>query len=451
MDHNRLDAILEEIRCMKASRSVGRVVAISSDLIRVAGLGAKAKVRDNVRIRCNGAEDTLGEVVAVSEDVLDVLPSSSTAGVTLGAKVFLEQSPDLRPSLSWLGRVIDPLGRALDGAPLVKGPIGAKIFGSAPEALDRKPIGERLETGYAVFNTLLPIAKGQRVGLFAGSGVGKTSLLGRFARQIQTDVVVIALVGERGREVSEFVNEVLGPEGMKRSVIVAATSDQPAALRRQCAFSAMAIAEYFRDQGKSVLYLADSITRLAEAHREIACASGEAPSFRGHPPSLVQTITSLCERAGPGTSGTGDITAIFSVLVAGSDMEEPVADTIRGVLDGHFLLERQIAERGRFPAVDVLRSVSRSLPKCATDLENIQINKVRKLLSAYDQSETMIKAGLYSTGADPSLDEAIEVFQELDGFFARSENIDIKTSFSLLSNILKSAQRVHNKPASIRI
>ncbi len=221
-----------------------------------------------------------------------------------------------------------------------------------------------------VLNTLLPIVAGQRLGLFAGSGVGKSRLLGQLARNMEADVVVVALIGERGREVNEFVTRVLGGEGMRCAVVVAATSDQSALTRRRCAWAAMSVAEHFRDTGRNVLLLADSVTRFAEAHREIAVAAGEAPALRGYPPSVAPLITALCERAGPGAAGQGHITAVFSVLVAGSDMEEPVADILRGVLDGHVVLSRDIAERGRFPAIDVGRSVSRSLPDAATAAEN---------------------------------------------------------------------------------
>lgn len=269
--------------------------------------------------------------------------------------------------------------------------------------------------------------------MFAGSGVGKSTLLAKFARGVSADVVVIALIGERGREVREFVDNVLGPEGMKRAIVVAATSDQSPLLRRRCAWTAMAVAEHFRDQGQHVLLLADSITRFAEAHREVALASGEAASLRGYPPSTSHMIMSLCERAGPGAGDAGDITALFSVLVAGSDMEEPVADILRGVLDGHVVLERKIAERGRFPAIDLLRSVSRSLPAAATPEENELINKSRRLMGAYDQVEMMIQAGLYSAGSDPLIDEAIRVWPHLDAFLALDESKNTSASFTQLA------------------
>ncbi|HHC29846.1 MAG TPA: flagellum-specific ATP synthase FliI, partial [Rhodobacterales bacterium] len=258
---------------------------------------------------------------------------------------------------------------------------------------------------------------------------------------VHADVVVIALIGERGREVREFVERVLGVEGMRRAVVVAATSDQSPLVRRRCGFTGMAVAEHFRDQGKHVLFLADSVTRFAEAHREIALASGEGGSLRGYPPSTAHQITALCERAGPGAGTQGDITAVFSVLVAGSDMEEPVADILRGVLDGHVVLDRAIAERGRFPAIDLLRSVSRALPAAASEAENTLISAARQRLGAYDRSEMMIRAGLYTPGSDPALDEAIGSWPKLDKFLSEDEWDDTTASFRRLAECLTSAPK----------
>ncbi|EKD60962.1 MAG: hypothetical protein ACD_54C00461G0003 [uncultured bacterium] len=294
-----------------------------------------------------------------------------------------------------------------------------------------------MSTGVAIFDTMLPLVRGQRIGLFAGSGVGKSSLLAKFARGVEADVVVIALVGERGRELREFVERVLGPEGMKRSVLVTATSDQSALARRRCAMAAMTVAEHFRAQGLHVLFLADSITRFAEAHREVALASGETAALKGYPPSVAQAIMSLAERAGPGPEGEGDITAVFSVLVAGSDMEETIADILRGVLDGHVVMDRKIAERGRYPAIDLLRSVSRSLPEAASTAENALIARARQLLGAWDRAEMMIQAGLYAKGSDPLVDAAIRVWPMLDAFLAEDAPADgVAGSFTRLAAVL---------------
>lgn len=444
MDQNGLEVILSELKALRASQDLGRVVGVMADGIRVSGLGHAARVGDGITIKRAFDEDIDGEVIGLNNGQVLVLPKSSPDGVALGDKVLLKHNQRLYPSTEWIGRIIDPNGAPLDGKPLSRGAQGLRLMRDPPSAVFRKSMGQRLETGLCVFNTLLPIVAGQRIGLFAGSGVGKTSLLGHMAANMTADVVVIALVGERGREVRDFVQSVLGPKGMERSVIVAATSDQSALVRRQCAFTAMTVAEYFRDRGLSVLYLADSITRLAEAHREVAVAAGEPPSLRGHPPSMAHMITSLCERAGPGIEGSGDITGIFSVLVAGSDMDEPVADTLRGVLDGHVVLDRNIAERGRYPAIDVVRSVSRSLPLAASEVENVQISKARKLLAAYAKSETMIRAGLYAEGSDAVLDQAVRVYEEFESFLMKRERKDIANSFQSLSGILRASEAYHH-------
>lgn len=280
--------------------------------------------------------------------------------------------------------------------------------------------------------------------MFAGSGLGKSSLISHFAKHMQADVVVLALIGERGRELADFVTYALGPEGMARSVVVATTSDQSALMRRRCAFSAMSVAEYFRDKGAQVLLLADSITRFAEAHREIAIASGEIPAMQGYPVSTSSMIMSLCERAGPGDIGAGDITALFSVLVAGSDMEEPIADILRGVLDGHVVLDREIAERGRYPAINLLKSLSRSLPMAATVAENQLIQTARQLLGAYEESALMIRAGLYVSGSDPLLDRAIKIWPDLDKFLGDTESLGVENSFRRLADILQQDEVVEN-------
>jgi flagellum-specific ATP synthase len=414
------------------------VVAVQGGVLRVSGLSGIARLGDRVRVALRGGALT-GEVLQLEATSLLVLPDAAAEGVALGDRVRLLGAPGIAPSDDWIGRVIDPFGAPLDGRPLLRGPCPRPLRASPPEPASRRPLGARLETGMTVFNTLLPIVRGQRIGLFAGSGVGKSMLLGHLGRHMQADVVVVALIGERGRELGDFVREVLGAEGMRRAVIVAATSDRSPLVRRRCAWTAMAVAEHFRDAGRQVLLLADSITRFAEAHREVATAAGEMPVLRGFPASTSHAVMSLCERAGPGAGGAGDITALFTVLVAGSDMDEPVADILRGVLDGHVVLDREIAERGRYPAIDALRSVSRSLPRAAGDEENALIARARELLGRYARSETMLRAGLYAEGSDPALDQAIRAWPDLDGFLAASEPGDIANSFARLSIILRRA------------
>ena len=427
------DGLLAEIAAVQVSRAVGRVAEVARGTVQVSGLQTSACLGDRVLI----AGTLGGEVLRIAANGVQVLPDGPADGLALGAEVALFGASGLAPDDAWIGRIIDPYGRPMDGRPLLRGAVLRPLMADAPPASQRRRLGGRMSTGVAVFDTLLPIVQGQRIGLFAGSGVGKSSLLAKFARGVQADVVVIALIGERGRELREFVERVLGPDGMRRSVIIAATSDQSALSRRRCAMAAMAVAEHFRDQGLHVLYLADSITRFAEAHREVALAAGEQASMRGFPPSVSQAIMSLAERAGPGPEGVGDITAVFTVLVAGSDMDEPIADILRGVLDGHVVMDRKIAERGRYPAIDLLRSVSRSLPHAATADENALIGQARQLLGAWDRAEMMIQAGLYAKGSDPVVDAAIRVWPTLDAFLAEDAPADgVQGSFRRLAAAL---------------
>ena len=429
------DGLRAEISNIRIARRGGRIAALSRGVIEVSGLPQGIALADRVEI-C-GRDGTLGgEVLGLSRDRATVLPDGGTDGLGIGDSVLVSGRSDIAPDDSWIGRVVDPFGQPLDGRPLFRGPLARALRGAAPAAAGRRGLGGRLETGLRVFNTLLPLVRGQRIGLFAGSGVGKSSLLAKFARGVAADVVVIALIGERGRELRAFTDHVLGAEGMARSVVVAATSDQAPLIRRRCAWTAMAVAEHFRDQGRHVLFLADSVTRFAEAHREIALAAGETASLRGYPPSVSHAIMSLAERAGPGPEGAGDITAVFSVLVPGSDMEEPVADILRGTLDGHVVLDRKIAERGRYPAIDLLRSVSRSLPDAASPDENALIARARQLLGAWDRAEMMIQAGLYAGGSDPLVDAAIRIWPDLDAFLSEDEPGDTRASFGQLAQVL---------------
>jgi flagellum-specific ATP synthase len=416
---------------------IGRLGAVQGGLLRIDGVHTVARIGDAVEFPNYGSNAPRAEILKLDPQAVWALPDRPVDGLALGGEAILRSQPSLCPSDSWIGRVVDPFGAPLDGRPLMAGKCAVDLIAQPLPAARRSPLGDRLETGLAVMNTLLPIVDGQRIGLFSGSGVGKSSLLAHLTQKMQADVVVLALVGERGREVGEFVNKTLGREGMARAVVVAATSDQSPLMRRRCAWSAMAIAEHFRDQGKSVLFLMDSVTRFADAHREVAFASGEGSGLRGYPPSTMPLIAGMCERAGPGLSGSGSITAVFSVLVAGSDMDEPVADMLRGVLDGHVILSREIAERGRYPAIDVSRSVSRCLPDAASPEENRILSETRKLLGAYERSETMVRAGLYVAGSDPILDRAVKIWPDLDDFFTRQAEVGMKDSFDRLSLILR--------------
>lgn len=433
------DSLLAEISTISPKAAIGRVAEVQRGTVRVTGLEEVVSLGDRVALgSARGGEVLGGEVLGLADGGVTVLTDGAADGLAMGERVRLLGRAEIAPHDSWIGRVIDPFGKPLDGRPLFRGAEPRPLRAAAPAAASRRRLGERLETSVAVFDTLLPLVRGQRIGLFAGSGVGKSTLLGKFARGVSSDVVVIALIGERGRELREFIERVLGPQGMARAVVVTATSDQSPLTRRRCAWTAMAVAEYFRDQGMHVLLLADSVTRFAEAHREVAVAGGEGAQLRGYPPSVAPAIMGLAERAGPGPEGCGDITAVFSVLVAGSDMEEPIADILRGVLDGHVVMDRRIAERGRFPAIDLLRSVSRSLPEAATAEENALISEARRLLGAYDRAELMIQAGLYAKGSDPLVDAAIRIWPALDAFLGEDAPADgIVGSFGRLQAVLR--------------
>jgi len=428
-----LETALREI---PAVRRFGRIVAVEPASVRVGGLSQHGHVGDQLQIARRSGGYIGGEIIALSQNSAVTMLYDPPEGIALNDEVELLPPLGIRPSTAWIGRVIDAFGQPMDGRTLFHGDVPVPLRRAPPLATTRRCLGERLDTSLALFNTVLPIARGQRIGVFAGSGVGKSSLLGEMARGLVADIVVIALIGERGRELREFTEKVLGVEGMKRAVIITATSDQSPLVKRRAAWTAMAVAEYFRDTGKHVLLLMDSLTRFAEAHREVALTAGEAPSLRAFPPSTANLIAALAERAGPGANDAGDITAVFTVLVAGSDMEEPVADITRGVLDGHVILSREIAERGRFPAVDTARSVSRSLPAIATDTENALLARVRTLIGAYERVEPMVLSGLYVTGSDSEIDRAIALWPKVDAYFSRNIVETAEQSFAILDDIM---------------
>jgi flagellum-specific ATP synthase len=442
-----LELLQAEIEAVKPVKWLGRVVEIGRGTLRVSGLSDVGAMGDLVEIRASAGVIKTGEILQMDPELITVLPDGAIEGLKIDDRVALMGQDEIAPHESWIGRVIDPFGKALDGKALFRGLVPRPLRGTPINPTQRRGLGGRLETGLAVFNTLLPIVRGQRIGLFAGSGVGKSTLLGKLAIGLEADLVVVAMIGERGRELREFVERILGPIGMSKAIVVAATSDQSALTRRRCAWAAMSVAEHFRDAGMRVLFLADSVTRFAQAHREIALAAGELGSLQGFPPSTAHLITELCERAGPGYGKSSDITAIFSVLVAGSDMEEPIADILRGVLDGHVVLDRQIAERGRFPAIDLLRSVSRSLPHAASDAQNVLIERARATLGIFDRNEMMITAGLYTKGADDAIDAAIDAWPKLDEFLAQSEFDDTNASFERLGRCF-SDEEILDQPAN---
>lgn len=400
---------------VEAQKVWGRVSAIDSGVIHIAGLHNVARIGDRVSII--GKNEASGEVIAIKDDELLAMPDSTLNGMSPGDRAYLCAESEAYPSEEWIGEIISSDGTFFDGRRTPKGDRPMPLNPPPMPVTARRGLGERLDTGLAAFDTFLPICKGQRIGLFAGSGIGKSSLIADLAKGVQADIVIVALIGERSREVREFAEDVLKQtKGGARAIVFASTCDEPAPSKRRGALLALTAAEYFRDQGLHVLLLFDSITRYADAHREIALTAGETPSLRAYPPSTFRAIASLAERTGPGAGQTGDITAIFSVLVAGSDMDEPVSDMVRGILDGHVVLDRDIAERGRFPAINIRRSVSRSLPRAASNEENAVINEGRRLIAAYDEAAAMIQTGLYAVGSDPVIDRALAVWPQLDQF-----------------------------------
>ncbi len=380
------------------------------------GLHERAGIGDVCRIeripsggtRFDREQSVLAEIVGFSPDGVRLVAYDEVGGVRFGSRVVADaQLAEVRPSRAWLGRVVDPMGKPLDGrANLPEGRLAYPLQARALPAFERRPLGPRLDLGVRAMNLFTPCRAGQRLGIFAGSGVGKSTLLSMIARQTNADALVIGLIGERGREVGEFLQHTLGEAGRDRSVVVVATSDLPAMLRRRAAYLTLAVAEALRDEGLNVLCLMDSVTRFAMALREIYLAAGEAPATRGYPPSVFAELPRLLERAGPGRD-RGTITGLFSVLVEGDDDDEPVSDTVRGILDGHVMLSRSIAESGRFPAIDVLRSISRSAPGCYEAGERALVQRARSLLRAHADMAELIKLGAYRGGTDAQLDEAI--------------------------------------------
>ncbi|TWU00330.1 Flagellum-specific ATP synthase [Botrimarina colliarenosi] len=393
---------------------VGSVVETTGLLATVADLaapvGSVVQIGARRRTDRGGVE---GEVVGFRGRLTMVSPLGSLAGVHRGQPVRLVRTTrQLSVGDALLGRVVNASGEPIDGLPRPALPSRVSVDRAPHPALDRPPIKDSLPTGVRAIDAMLTCGRGQRLGVFAGSGVGKSTLLGMMTRNTAADVVVIGLVGERGREVNEFLERDLGPEGRKKSVVVVATSDEPAPMRLRAASTATAIAEHFRDQGRDVLLLVDSLTRTALASRELGLAAGEPPTTRGYPPSTFALLPRLVERAG--RTSRGSITAFYSVLVEGDDPDDPIADCLRGLLDGHVWLSRKIAARGHYPAIDITQSISRLMPEVTTPLQLAAAQTVRRLLAALNENADLISIGAYRRGADPTVDAAIELRTEID-------------------------------------
>ena len=431
----QLEARVSQSRAIHPVCIFGHIREITEQSIIIEGLSSLATLGGQVRMVMTGGGAVQGEIIKICPQFITVTAYGSITGLVIGARSYYQGQHEPRPSGEWIGRVLSHEARCLEGRLAPQGETDVPLKATPPK--NRKTIGPRLDTGLAAIDTFLPLCRGQRLGLFAGSGVGKSTLLADLAKSSNADIVILALIGERGREVRDFTQDTLGPKGMKKSIVFAATSDEPPALKLRAAWLAMASAEYFRDQGKHVLLLFDSLTRFAEAHRSIALSAGETPSLRAFPPSTFSALAQFCERAGPGSEGKGDITAVFSVLVAGSNMEEPVADMVRGILDGHVVLERSIAERGRYPAIDIPRSVSRALPGCASNNENELLLHARRLIGAYENARTLISAGLYQPGSDPLLDEAVQKYEGIDKFITLKNQGSAEKTFTDLEAVLR--------------
>ncbi len=390
-----------------------------------------------------GGEDILAEVVGVRPDGVVLMPYGRLDGVAAGCRVTVAGSLAGVPvGQALLGRVVNAFCEPLDGGAPVATDTLAPLKAAPINPLHRKPIDAPLETGVRVIDAMLPLGQGQRIGIFAGSGVGKSTLLGMLARGVQADVNVIALIGERGREVRDFIERQLGPETLARSVVVVATSDEPALMRARATYAAMAVAEYFRDQGQSVFLTMDSVTRYAMARREIGLAAGEPPTARGYTPSVFADIPELCERCGR-LEGGGSISAVFTVLVEGDDFNEPIADSLRATLDGHIVLTRELAHRGHYPAIDVLRSASRLAGELATKPERALMSQASASLALLERNRQMVDIGAYQAGTNPVLDAALALAPALDAWLRQATDApDTRQgAYEALASIVAPGQR----------
>ncbi len=406
-EFHRLKAALDEVDQAHLLREEGKVTRVIG--LVVEGVGRGCFVGELCHIESvAGGEWIPAEVVGFRDDRILLMPLGTPEGIGMGCRIQptgkgarVPVGPDL------LGRVLDGLGRPIDGGPVPSQESLRSLYAEPLNPMERRPISEPLDLGVSVLNGMLTVGKGQRVGIMAGSGVGKSVLLGMLARSVNADVSVIALIGERGREVREFVEQILGPEGLLRSVVVCATSDQAPLVRMRGAWLATTIAEYFREQGKDVLLVMDSVTRFAMAQREIGLAVGEPPATKGYTPSVFATLPRLLERAG-NDSGEGSLTALYTVLVEGDDMQDPIGDAVRGILDGHIVLSRDLAAAGHYPAVDVLASASRVMNAVTSEKHQQLASKIRGLLAAYREAEDLINIGAYQPGSNPRIDEAVK-------------------------------------------
>lgn len=434
------------MRVCQPARIEGRVGGVSGLMVDIDGLNGLVSIGDRIALTGRDDRPVPAEIVGFRDNRAQAMPFGGLDGIGPGhaASLLAGLGGTLAVSDAWLGRVIDPLGQPIDGRGTLKeGAHPRPVRAAPPPAATRARLGPRIDLGVAALNCFTTCRQGQRLGLFAGSGVGKSTLLSMLARETACDAVVLALVGERGREVREFIEDDLGEVGLARSVVVVATSDAPPLMRRQAAHAAMTVAEHFRDQGKSVLLLMDSVTRFCLAQREIGLSAGEPPATRGYPPSVFAELPRLLERAGPGPEApggsAGHITALFTVLVEGDDHNEPIADAARGILDGHVILDRRIAESGRYPAVDVLRSLSRAASGCLSPDERDLIRRARLVLAVWADSADLVRLGAYRDGSDPAVDEALILAPRINTLLTQERNtrVGLADAFATLDDAMR--------------
>lgn len=431
-----LEQLLECIETADSYKRYGKVKQAVGLMIE--SKGPECSIGDVCKIytKGDGPKAIKAEVVGFKDQNILLMPYLEAANIAPGSIVEATgESLRVKVGSGLIGQVVDAFGNPLDGSTLPKGLAQVSTEQAPPNPMKRPPIREKMAVGVRSIDSLLTVGKGQRVGIFAGSGVGKSTLMGMIARETAADLNVIALVGERGREVREFIEKDLGEEGLKRTIVVVATSDQPALMRLKAAYTATAIAEYFRDKGQNVMFMMDSVTRVAMAQREIGLATGEPPTTKGYTPSVFAILPKLLERTG--TTENGSITAFYTVLVDGDDMNEPIADTVRGILDGHIVLDRSLANKGQFPAVNILKSISRVMSNIAGKDHIRAANRFREMLSTYQNSEDLINIGAYKKGSSREIDEAIQFHPKLISFLKQEvdEAASLEESISLLKSL----------------
>ncbi|MFO1445907.1 flagellar protein export ATPase FliI [Bacillus sp. Bva_UNVM-123] len=434
----KLAEVIEEIDQLDSFKRYGRVKRVVGLMIE--SQGPESSIGDVCYIHVGNKRKRIikAEVVGFKNEDVILMPYTTINDISPGSLVEASSKPlEIKVGAQLIGTVLDSVGQPLDGSLLPKGLKSVPTEQAPPNPLQRPPISEAIEVGVRLIDSLLTVGNGQRVGIFAGSGVGKSTLLGMIARNTKADLNVIALIGERGREVREFIEHDLGPEGLSRSIVVVATSDQPALMRIKGAYTATAIAEYFRDKGMNVMLMMDSVTRVAMAQREVGLAIGEPPTTKGYTPSVFSVLPKLLERTG--TNEQGSITAFYTVLVDGDDMNEPIADTVRGILDGHFVLDRELANKGQYPAVNILKSVSRVMNNIVQPEHVRAAEHLREALSTYINSEDLINIGAYKKGSSVEIDNAINLYPSIISFLKQGtqEKVSFQESVQQLSNLVR--------------